>query len=264
MLVAKILKDKGYQAKVQLAGLLHDFSESYINDITTPIKRELPDYYKYEKLLQDAIMQHYGLEQLENYPEYIEADELALRVEAYVLIGTNSAWAKMDPERFNDNRVFRYVECIKTESPDIVAGKLLIELARLLSKSEIYISEVFESYWYRDWYKASQVYGDLYTRIIPIIAYDKEVYLLGSQELSYTQDDGNKYTDEFVDIIRTDKQSQICKIVKNRRARMQNLNHVAELADIMYYASARKEKTEFTQAGNLNANRQILRKLFHT
>lgn len=264
LLVAEILKDKGYKPITQLAGLIHDFSESYINDITTPIKRELPDYYKYEKLLQDSIMRHYGLEQLENYPEYAEADEFALKVEAFALIGTESAWAKMDPKRFSDPRVFRYTDRIKTEQSDIVTGKLLLKLAELLQESGLYIPEVFESYWYRDWYKANQVYGDLYTRIIPVIAYNKQVYLLGSQLLSYTLDDKSKYADEFVEIIRTDKSSQICKIIKNRKARMQMLNHINELANIMYYASSRKDMSEFDQTGNINDNKQILRRLFHT
>jgi len=67
------------------------------------------------------------------------------------------------------------------------------------------VPEVLDSYWYREWYKANQVYGDLYGRIIPIIAYNKEVYLLGVYELSYNQENETVYSEEFLDIIRTDK-----------------------------------------------------------
>lgn len=266
LLVSRILRDMGYQTEIQLAGLLHDFQEAYINDITTPIKRELPDYYKYEKLLQDAIMHHYKLEQLDRYPEYVEADELALRVEAYVLIGKDSAWSKLDPERFNDSRVFKYIGLIKTEQPDIVAGKLLIELAKLLKNASFDVPEVLDSYWYREWYKANQIYGDLYGRIIPIIAYNKEVYLLGVYELSYNQENETVYSEEFLDIIRTDKQSHVCKAVKNKRAKMQLVSHISELVDLMYYAKPRKEETETGCYDNnvIYINRAILKKIFNT
>lgn len=46
---------RGYSVKVQLACLLHDASESYLADVTRPVKKELPRYLEIEKPLQDAI-----------------------------------------------------------------------------------------------------------------------------------------------------------------------------------------------------------------
>lgn len=45
----------GYDRRVQLLCLLHDGSEAYLQDITSPVKKNLPDYLEYEKVLQDKI-----------------------------------------------------------------------------------------------------------------------------------------------------------------------------------------------------------------
>lgn len=46
---------RGYSVKVQLACLLHDASESYLADVTRPVKKELPQYLRIEEPLQQAI-----------------------------------------------------------------------------------------------------------------------------------------------------------------------------------------------------------------
>ena len=46
---------RGHSVKVQLACLLHDASESYLADVTRPVKKELPRYLEIEKPLQDTI-----------------------------------------------------------------------------------------------------------------------------------------------------------------------------------------------------------------
>lgn len=42
-------RSRGYSARVQLGCLLHDASESYISDITRPVKINLPEYTEIEK-----------------------------------------------------------------------------------------------------------------------------------------------------------------------------------------------------------------------
>lgn len=42
-----------------LACLLHDASEAYLSDITRPVKANLPEYHRIEKVLQDAIYEKY-------------------------------------------------------------------------------------------------------------------------------------------------------------------------------------------------------------
>lgn len=48
---------RGLPDKTALACLLHDGSESYLSDITRPVKKELPEYREYEKKLQTAIFE---------------------------------------------------------------------------------------------------------------------------------------------------------------------------------------------------------------
>ncbi len=55
---------RGYSRRVQLACLLHDASEAYLSDITRPVKRNMPAYLDFEKVLQDAIFAAYGLNDL--------------------------------------------------------------------------------------------------------------------------------------------------------------------------------------------------------
>lgn len=45
--------------KLSLACLLHDASEAYLADITTPLKNELPLYREYENKLMDIIYKKY-------------------------------------------------------------------------------------------------------------------------------------------------------------------------------------------------------------
>lgn len=57
-------KARGFSEKIQLACLLHDASEAYLSDITRPVKKHLPHYLSYEKIMQDAIWNVFGLNDL--------------------------------------------------------------------------------------------------------------------------------------------------------------------------------------------------------
>ena len=50
---------RGYGSKVALACLLHDASEAYMSDITTPVKNELENYRMYEDKLINMIFSKY-------------------------------------------------------------------------------------------------------------------------------------------------------------------------------------------------------------
>lgn len=54
-------KCRGYSERVQLGCLLHDASESYISDLTRPVKRNLPEYFVIEAKLQSIIYDWFGL-----------------------------------------------------------------------------------------------------------------------------------------------------------------------------------------------------------
>lgn len=54
-------KSRGYSERVQLGCLLHDASESYISDLTRPVKRNMPQYFAIEEKLQCIIYDRFGL-----------------------------------------------------------------------------------------------------------------------------------------------------------------------------------------------------------
>lgn len=54
-------KSRGYSKRVQLGCLLHDASESYISDLTRPVKRNMPEYFAIEAKLQSVIYDRFGL-----------------------------------------------------------------------------------------------------------------------------------------------------------------------------------------------------------
>jgi len=60
----KEAKSRGLSKREQLACLLHDASESYISDLTRPVKRNMPEYFAIEKKLQSVIYDRFGLDDL--------------------------------------------------------------------------------------------------------------------------------------------------------------------------------------------------------
>lgn len=57
----KEAKARGYSKRVQLGCLLHDASESYISDLTRPVKQNLSEYFVIEEKLQGLIYEKYGI-----------------------------------------------------------------------------------------------------------------------------------------------------------------------------------------------------------
>ncbi len=80
--------NRGYSKRVQLACLLHDASEAYISDITSPVKRQLSQYIEIEKMIQGQVWSAYFKEPL-NQSEFEKVDlidELMLYHELYHLL----------------------------------------------------------------------------------------------------------------------------------------------------------------------------------
>lgn len=51
---------RGYSEKVQLLALLHDSAESYIGDLTRPLRRHIPEFSEYERVLQKLIYEKFA------------------------------------------------------------------------------------------------------------------------------------------------------------------------------------------------------------
>lgn len=90
ILVAYLMRLNGASIDGQLLGLMHDASEAYINDITSPLKRLLPTYRDIEanitKVIQRKFMLTEDLEQVELLAQcdhaafFLEASQLTRRV----------------------------------------------------------------------------------------------------------------------------------------------------------------------------------------
>ncbi|NLC45316.1 MAG: phosphohydrolase [Clostridiales bacterium] len=95
----KEAKARGYSERVQLGCILHDASESYISDITRPVKRQLVEYYVIEDRLQRMIYEKFGLTKItEEELQLIKiVDDAMLYYEFIELMGI-SPLAELAPE----------------------------------------------------------------------------------------------------------------------------------------------------------------------
>ena len=84
----KEAKSRGYSTRVQLGCLLHDASESYISDITRPVKKFLPEYFIIEERLQQSIYERFGIGDLSNEErkQISEIDDVLLYFEFKALM----------------------------------------------------------------------------------------------------------------------------------------------------------------------------------
>ncbi|NMA67465.1 MAG: HD domain-containing protein [Clostridiaceae bacterium] len=81
---------RGYSKRVQLGCLLHDASESYISDITRPVKQNIKEYFVIEKKIQNLIYEKYGLGDLsqKEIDQIISVDDALLYYEFETLMDT--------------------------------------------------------------------------------------------------------------------------------------------------------------------------------
>jgi len=65
VLVSRWLERHGWDAKIQMLGLMHDASEAYMADVSRPVKEELANYKAIESRLMAAILAWFGLPEMQ-------------------------------------------------------------------------------------------------------------------------------------------------------------------------------------------------------
>lgn len=78
-----VAKEKGYTPLQQLHWLIHDFTEGYVGDCPTPLKKLLPEFSIYEAKVETAILEHLELDTPtdEEYELIKRIDETMLVIE---------------------------------------------------------------------------------------------------------------------------------------------------------------------------------------
>lgn len=207
LLVQKILKDHGYQADIQLAGLLHDVSEAYINDVIRPIKVYLTQYFVYEAKVENQIIHKFGLLDLEKYPEYKMADDLALYAEQINLIGLDNDWVRQYPEDFKNPEIFKYGKLVKQENSQIVMGKFLVRLFKLVE--ELNSKNLDDSIREQEWFKILK--SERKQGLVPILGIADKIIkaYLDEETDSLTVEISNKKYKAQVDILKNIKDLEV-------------------------------------------------------
>lgn len=109
--VVHYLETEGHSALWQLRGLLHDASEAYLGDITTPIKATIPIIKKHEENLLRCIWKSFGIYEQgilsgHDYSIIKKADLALLWAEKRDVIKPNIEWWSEEVEPW-DNKIFK-------------------------------------------------------------------------------------------------------------------------------------------------------------
>jgi 5'-deoxynucleotidase YfbR-like HD superfamily hydrolase len=91
VLVARLVDTQDNE--VRFAALMHDAAEAYVGDMIRPLKLDMPEYKRVEKLVEEVIEQHYDI--LIGVAErklIKQADTLALGLERTVLVRKRARW----------------------------------------------------------------------------------------------------------------------------------------------------------------------------
>lgn len=87
--------EKGRQLK--RCALMHDAAEAFIHDLTTPLKRQLPDYRAIEARFEQRLADRFGWEWTRYRRDTVKlADLHALAIEQRDLVGNTDPWPILD------------------------------------------------------------------------------------------------------------------------------------------------------------------------
>lgn len=110
----KEAKARNLSKRIQMGCLLHDASESYLSDITRPVKAKLMQYHEFEKHLQTTIYERFGLGDLtESEAKSIKEIDDTMLFHEFLTIMEEKLWED-EPEIYMRHdftqRDFRQVE----------------------------------------------------------------------------------------------------------------------------------------------------------
>ncbi|AUR88745.1 HD domain protein [Vibrio phage 2.117.O._10N.261.45.E9] len=80
-----IIVSKLVPPSLAFAALMHDASEAYVQDLVTPIKRQLPDYEDLELMVMSQLAAYYDIADHIDHPEVKRADKHAQAIEMHSL-----------------------------------------------------------------------------------------------------------------------------------------------------------------------------------
>lgn len=134
VLTSILVEDKS----LALSALMHDAAEAYIGDVTSPLKKLLPEYRKIEANLESVIAERFGLSKTK--PAAVtKADLIALVTEKRdLMISTDfdaDYWSDFSDIKPNPEKIF-------FQSPEIAKQAFLMRFKRILSQSGLNHDEI--------------------------------------------------------------------------------------------------------------------------
>ncbi|MDF2656891.1 MAG: hypothetical protein K0R19_3365 [Bacillota bacterium] len=110
----KEAKARNLSKRIQLGCLLHDASESYLSDITRPVKAKLTQYHEFERHLQAVIYERFGLGDLtESEVRLIKEIDDAMLYHEFLTIMDEKLWEdkpEINMKHDFTQRDFKHVE----------------------------------------------------------------------------------------------------------------------------------------------------------
>lgn len=133
LLCYHIAQSEGYDKKVQLYCLMHDFSEAYVNDMASPLKKFLKKYIKTENKIMDKIFEKFSVPVWESHEKEIVklVDETMLYSEMKHLMGDyDTENTFIDKERLDYDfnlldESYEYFEYTHEQLQDALAFKFM-------------------------------------------------------------------------------------------------------------------------------------------
>ena len=122
--------DYGEGSEVAKAALMHDAAEAYLGDVTTPLKRLLPEYWNIERTVTQAIRESLGLsDDPAVWSKVHSYDKMACNLEAKHLLFHPYDWIQEIPETYQQSHMAMYLRCQTQVRPESAESFLRTAMA---------------------------------------------------------------------------------------------------------------------------------------